>query len=319
MNSVINWPALVSQLLDILLALLLAPAYSGWLTCCRARLQQRSAPSLWQPYWNLGKLMLKEPVIADRATALFHLVPYLVFAALTLAAGIVPLLTSQLILAPMADAIALVGLFSLVRVFMALAAMDTGTAFGSLGARREMLMGFLAEPALLSVFFTVALMTSSTSLATIVQTLLHRPFEIYPSLAFAGVAFVMVFLAENGRIPVDNPTTHLELTMIHEAMLLEYSGRHLALMEWGQSLKLLVYTAIGCALFLPWGLAESPSVATLALAFLLLLLKLLLAGVAIAVLETASAKLRIFRVPEYLGMAFIFGVLGMFVHVLLET
>src|SRR2546429_7949852 len=142
---------------------------------------------------------------------------------------------------------------------MALAAVDIGTAFGTLGARREMFVGFLAEPALLMVLFTASLISGSTSLPTIVEALANRELAIYPSLAFAGVAFTMVSLAENARIPVDNPATHLELTMIHEALLLEYSGRHLALMEWAASLKLFAYSCIGIAIFFPLGIAEAHS------------------------------------------------------------
>ena len=168
-----------------------------------------------------------------------------------------PTLSTDLPLAPAADAIALVGLFALARVFISLAAMDVGTAFGTLGARREMLVGFLAEPALLMVLFSASLISKSTSLTTIVETLAHRELAIYPSLAFAGVAFTMVSLAENARVPVDNPATHLELTMIHEALILEYSGRHLALIEWAASLKLFAYSCIGLALFFPWGVAEA--------------------------------------------------------------
>ena len=176
---------------------------------------------------------------------------------MVLASAIVPTLSTDLPLAPAADAIALVGLFALARVFISLAAMDIGTAFGTLGARREMLIGFLAEPALLMVLFSASLISKSTSLPTIVETLAHRELAIYPSLAFAGVAFTMVSLAENARVPVDNPATHLELTMIHEAMILEYSGRHLALIEWAASLKLFAYSCIGLALFFPWGVAEA--------------------------------------------------------------
>jgi hypothetical protein len=168
-----------------------------------------------------------------------------------------PTLSTDLPLSPAADAIALVGLFALARVFISLAAMDVGTSFGTLGARREMLIGFLAEPALLMVLFSASLISKSTSLTTIVETLAHRDLAIYPSLAFAGVAFTMVSLAENARVPVDNPATHLELTMIHEAMILEYSGRHLALLEWAASLKLFAYSCIGLALFFPWGVAEA--------------------------------------------------------------
>ena len=198
---------------------------------------------------------MKDAVVAANASPIFRLAPYIVFGAMCCAAAIVPSLATDLPFARAADAIALVGLFALARVFMALAAMDIGTAFGSLGARREMFVGFLAEPALLMVLFTASLISGSTSLPTIVDTLAHRELAIYPSLAFAGVAFTMVSLAENARIPIDNPATHLELTMIHEAMLLEYSARHLALIEWAAALKLFNYSCIGLALFFPFGIA----------------------------------------------------------------
>ena len=221
-------------------------------------------------------------------------------------------------LAPAADAIALVGLFALARVFISLAAMDVGTAFGTLGARREMLVGFLAEPALLMVLFSASLISNSTSLTTIVETLAHRELAIYPGLAFAGVAFVMVSLAENARIPVDNPTTHLELTMIHEALILEYSGRHLALVEWAASLKLFAYSCIGLALFFPWGVAQAHEPLAMLLALPVLVLKLAVGGFLLALLETVSAKLRIFRVPEFLGTAFLLSVMAMLVQLLLS-
>jgi hypothetical protein len=191
---------------------------SGWVNQWRAWLQNRSAPSLWQPYRVLHKLFNKESVVADNASRLFRTAPYVVFGCMLLACAIVPTLSTDLPLAPAADAIALVGLFALARVFISLAAMDLGTAFGTLGARREMLIGFLAEPALLMVLFSASLISKSTSLTTIVETLAHRELTIYPGLAFAGVAFTMVSLAENARVPVDNPATHLELTMIHEAL-----------------------------------------------------------------------------------------------------
>jgi formate hydrogenlyase subunit 4 len=182
-----------------------------------------------------------------------------------------------------------------------------------------MLVASLAEPALLMVFFTPALISQSTALTTIVETLAHRELTLYPSLAFAAVAFVMLLLAENARVPVDNPSTHLELTMIHEAMILEYSARHLALMEWAAALKLMTYTAIGIALFVPWGIAAAGDWRMLPGAILALLVKLLVAGAALATLEMVSAKMRIFRVPEFLGMAFLLAVLGMLTRILLGS
>ncbi|MEO8310969.1 MAG: NADH-quinone oxidoreductase subunit H [Caldimonas sp.] len=307
----------ISQLLEIALALLLAPLLIGWINQWRAWLQNKSSPGLLQPYRLLHKLFNKESVVAEHASPLFRVAPYIVFSSMLLASAIVPSLSTDLPLSPAADAIALVGLFALARVFISLAAMDIGTAFGGLGARREMLIGFLAEPALLMVLFSASLIPKSTSLATIVETLAHRDLAIYPSLAFAGVAFVMISLAENARVPVDNPVTHLELTMIHEALILEYSGRHLALLEWAASLKLFAYSCLGIALFFPWGVAEAHDPLALVLALPALVLKLAIGGALLALLETASAKMRIFRVPEFLGTAFMLAVIGVLVHILL--
>ena len=309
----------VSQLLEIAIALTLAPLLLGWVNQCRAWLQNRSAPPLLQPYRLLHKLFSKDTVLAERASPLYRSAPYIVFGCTALACAIIPTLSTDLPLSPAADAIALVGLFALARVFISLAAMDVGTAFGSLGARREMLIGFLAEPALLMVLFTASLISTSTSLTTIVETLAHRELAIYPSLALAGVAFTIVSLAENARIPVDNPATHLELTMIHEALILEYSGRHLALLEWAAALKLFAYSCIGLALFLPWGVAQAATPLALLLAVPALIAKLALGGAALAFLETVSAKMRIFRVPEFLATAFMLAVLAMLVRILLGS
>jgi len=314
-----NVYALFAQLLELVIALLLAPLLTGWVNQCRAWLQNRSAPPLLQTYYTLSKLFHKDVLIAHNASSLFRAAPYIIFACMALASAIVPTLSTELIFAPAADAIALVGLFALARVFIALAGMDVGTSFGSMGSRREMLVGFLAEPALLMVFFTASLISQSTSLSTIVDTLAHSEFAIYPSLAFAGVAFTMVSLAENARVPIDNPTTHLELTMIHEAMILEYSGRHLALIEWASSLKLFAYSCLGLALFFPFGIPATAEPAALSFALVILVVKLAMGGAALALIETLNAKLRIFRAPEFLGTAFLLAVLAMLVHLLLEA
>lgn len=307
----------LAQLLEIVISIVLAPLLSGWVNVWRAWLQNKSAPSFWQPYHMLHKLLNKESVVADNASPLFRATPYVVFGCMALACSIIPTLSTDLPLAPAADAIALVGLFALARVFISLAAMDVGTAFGTMGARREMLIGFLAEPALLMVLFSASLISHSTSLATIVETLAHRELAIYPGMAFAGVAFTMVSLAENARVPVDNPATHLELTMIHEALILEYSGRHLALLEWAASLKLFAYSCIGLALFIPWGVGEANAPLSVLLALPALVFKLLLGGCLLALLETVNAKMRIFRVPEFLATAFLLAVIGLLVHLLL--
>jgi formate hydrogenlyase subunit 4 len=309
---------LASQLFQSLLAVLLAPLMLGWINQCRAWLQNRTGPGMLQPYRVLRKLFVKDALLAHNASPLFRLTPYVVFGCMVLAASIVPVLATDLPFSPAADVIALVGLFALARVFMALAAMDIGTAFGSMGARREMLIACLAEPALLMVFFTPSLISGSTALTNIVETLAHSSLALYPSMAFAAIAFLMVMLAENARVPIDNPATHLELTMIHEAMILEYSARHLALIEWANAIKLTIYSAIGIALFLPWGIARAGEWLMMPLAILAFVAKMAAAGAGLALLETVSAKMRIFRAPEFLGMAFMLAVLGMLTHFLLE-
>src|SRR5687768_12786232 len=309
---------MATQALQLVAAVAAAPLFAGWISMCRAWLQNRSAPSLWLPYRSIRKLFHKDAVIAGNASPLFRLSPYVVFGTMVLAAAIIPSMSTRLPFTVAADAIALVGLLATARVFMSLAAMDVGTAFGTLGARREMMVGFLAEPALLMVIFVASLISATTALPVISARLATQAIGLYPSLAFTAVAFTLVLLAENARIPVDNPATHLELTMIHEAMLLEYSARHLALMEWAAALKLFNYACIGFALFLPWGVSTGDSGPGALLASIpVLAAKLAVAGAALALIETLSAKLRVFRAPEFLATAFLFAVLGLLVHLLL--
>jgi formate hydrogenlyase subunit 4 len=314
--SAFDW---IAQILGIVAVVSAAPLFLGWVNQWRAWLQNKSAPSILLPYRGIRKLFHKDAVIAANASPLFRLAPYVVFGAMVTAAAIIPSLATRLPFTQAADAIALVGLFATARVFVSLAAMDVGTAFGTLGARREMMIGFLAEPALLMVIFVASLISATTALPRISELLATQSLALHPSLAFTAVAFTMVLLAENARIPIDNPATHLELTMIHEAMLLEYSARHLALMEWAAALKLLNYVCIGFALFIPWGMTTSHAPFGLAAALLFLVAKLAVAGIGIALIETVSAKLRVFRAPEFLATAFLFAVLGLLVRLLLGT
>jgi formate hydrogenlyase subunit 4 len=311
----IEW---LTQTLAVVAALAAAPLFLGWINQCRAWLQNRSAPNILQPYRGLLKLFHKDAVLAESVSPLFRVAPYIVFATMVTAAAIIPSTGTRLPFASAADAIALVGLFATARVFLSLAAMDVGSAFGTLGARREMMVGFLAEPALLMIIFVASLISATTALPVISERLATQSLGLYPSLAFTSVAFTMVLLAENARIPVDNPSTHLELTMIHEAMMLEYSARHLALMEWAAALKLFNYACIGFALFVPWGAAMGEAgPEALLVSVPLLAVKLLFAGAGLALIETVSAKLRVFRAPEFLATAFLFAVLGLLVHLLL--
>ncbi|NCO52881.1 MAG: formate hydrogenlyase [Deltaproteobacteria bacterium] len=296
----------------------LAPLLAGWIKWLKCRLQSRSGPPLWQPYRDLMRLFGKQVLLAESASPIFRLAPYVVFSVTALAGSVIPMLAVGLPTSALADAIVLVGFFALGRFFLALAGMDVGTAFGGMGSSREMTIASLAEPAMLLGVFTLAMTVRSTNLSTMVSFLLVSEFQIYPSFVFAAMGLVLVAVAETGRIPVDNPATHLELTMIHEAMILEYTGRHLALMEWAAMLKLLIYMVLLTNLFCPWGLAQDLRLAPLALGLVSVMAKLLVLGIALALAETGLAKMRLFRVPQYLGLAFILCLLGMLSHVVLE-
>jgi len=298
----------ISQLLEIVIAVALAPLLTGWVNQWRAWFQNKTAPSLWQPYRMLHKLFNKESIVADHASRLFRIAPYVMFGCMVLACAIIPTLSTYLPLAPAADAIALVGLFALARVFISLAAMDIGTAFGTMGARREMLFGFLAEPALLMVLFSASLISQSTSLATIVETLAHRELAIYPGLAFAGVAFTMVSLAENARVPVDNPATHLELTMIHEVMVLDHGGPDLAFILYGASVKLLLFAAVFVRIAMPTA-TDSPTTA-----LLVGVAGIALVGIVIGCVESCMARLRLSRIPVLVGGALVLSTVAIAVH-----
>ena len=306
------------ELLQLLLLIGLSPAFAGWVKVVKCRLQGRSAPGILQPYRDIRRLFIKDVVLAENASWIFRFTPYLAFGVTVLAGGIIPLVSVDLPLAATADIIALVMLFAIIRFFTALAGMDIGTAFGGMGASREMMISSLAEPAMLMAVFTVSLASSSTSLTQMVTTMGQGQFMIRPSLAFALIAFIMIALAETGRIPVDNPATHLELTMIHEAMILEYSGRYLALIEWAGMMKLVLFFSLGIAAFCPWGIASGGDPAALALGVALFVVKLMLGGVIMVLIETGMAKMRIFRVSEYLGSAFLLATLGMIAFFILE-
>lgn len=296
----------------------LAPLLTGWVRKAKARLQNRRGPSIIQPYRDLRKLLTKDVHVAHTASPLFRVAPYIVFVSTWLAAITVPILVVDLPTSAVADMIVLVGLLALGRFFLALAGMDVGTAFGGMGASREMLISALAEPALLMAVFTLAMQAHSTNLSTIVTHQIELGLALKPSLMFALAALSLVAIAETGRIPVDNPATHLELTMVHEAMLLEYSGRHLALMEWAAQVKLMLYGALIVAIFFPWGMTKIVDVDGVMIALVATVGKLALLGVVLAAAETVLAKARLFRVPTLLNFALLLGLLGLLSHVILE-
>lgn len=302
---------LFAQGVQMFLVLFAAPLLSGWIRKVRARLLRRQGPDLVQPYRDLWRLLRKEPVLAENASWLFRTVPYVVFTTIWIAAALVPTYATGLLFGWATDLIALVAFLGFARFALALAGMDVGTSFGGIGSSREMMIASLAEPAMLLVVFTVALLAGSTQLSAIAEFLLHEPVGLRVSLALALLALLMVAIAENARIPVDNPTTHLELTMVHEAMVLEYSGRHLALIEAASALKLTAYLSLVACLFFPFGMITSGSSALLYPSGILAwIAKMAVLGAALAGFETAIAKMRVFRVPEFLGGALVLGFLG---------
>jgi formate hydrogenlyase subunit 4 len=296
---------------EMLLVLLLAPALVGLIRKVKARLLRRRGAPIVQPYRDLLRLLRKEVVLAENASWLFRVTPYLIFAATWVAAALVPTFATGLLFSWSADLIAIIALLASARFFLALAGMDVGTSFGGIGSSREMMIASLAEPAMMMIVFTLALIAGSTQLSTIAGFMQSGEAGLRVSLGLALIALVMVAIAENARIPVDNPATHLELTMVHEAMVLEYSGRHLALIEFAAALKLLLYVSLIACIFIPWVLAQPDGSATAALVGAgAYLAKLAVGGVLLAVFETAIAKMRVFRVPEFLGVALMLGLLG---------
>jgi len=283
-------------IIQTLLFIIVAPLYTGFVKFIKCLLQNRKSPPIWQPYLNLFKLFRKEVLIATTTSQLFRFAPYIVF-------GITVFICA---LIPFADVIVIVGLFALARFFLALAGMDAGTVFGGMGSSREMLISAIAEPALLMVFFSVAMTAGSTNLAVIINQLTLHNLLLQPSIIFAAIGFILVALAETGRIPVDNPDTHLELTMIHEAMILEYSGRYLAFIEWASQLKFLLYAVIFIDIFSPCG-------------FGMLFIKLTILAIILGMTEISLAKLRLFSVPYFLNIAFIFGLLAVLIHIIIEV
>ncbi len=302
--------ALLLQLGQVGLVLLVAPAVSGMIRKMKARLQRRIGPPVLQPYRDLRRLIGKDVVLADNTSWFFRMAPYLIFAATWVAAALVPTFQTGLMFSWSGDMIAIVALLGVARFLQAAAAIDTGTSFGGIGASREVMIASLAEPAMIMVTFTVALVAGSSQLSTIAEFMLHSV-GLRVSLGMALVALVIVALAENARIPVDNPATHLELTMVHEAMVLEYSGRHLAMIELAGSLRLLLYISLIACIFFPVGLVVSGAgFLAYAAALGAYGMKLVIASVFLATFEMSIAKMRVFRVPSLLGIALMLGLLG---------
>jgi formate hydrogenlyase subunit 4 len=302
---------LAIQGIQMLLVLALAPLLTGFVRKVKAQLLRRKGPPLLQPYRDLLRLMRKEVVLAENASWLFRVIPYLIFAATWVAAALVPTFATGLMFSWSADLIAIVALLGSVRFFLALAGMDVGTSFGGIGSSREVMIASLAEPAMIMMVFTLALIAGSTQLSTVADFMLSPAVGLRVSLGLALIALVLVAIAENARVPVDNPATHLELTMVHEAMILEYSGRHLAVIELAAYLKLLLYMSLLACLFVPWGLAPAGApAAALLVGAAAYVIKLAVGGFLLALFETSIAKMRVFRVPDFLGAALMLGLLA---------
>lgn len=302
---------LVTQGAQMVLVLLLAPLLTGFVRKVKARLLRRRGASLIQPYRDLYRLLHKEVVLAENASWLFRVTPYLIFAATWVAASLIPTFATGLIFNWTADLIVIIALLASARFFLALAGMDVGTSFGGIGSSREVMIATLAEPAMLLIVFILALVAGSTQLSTVAAFMASPDVGLRVSLGLALIGLIIVAIAETGRIPVDNPATHLELTMVHEAMVLEYSGRHLALIEIAASLKLLLYMSLIVGLFTPWGMSGAGAGAGLvAVGIATYLAKLAVGGFLLSLFETAFAKMRVFRVPDFLGAALMLGLLG---------
>lgn len=305
--------AIILVLAQMVVLLAVSPFIVGLIRKVKARLQLRRGATVFQPYQDLAKLFRKQPVVSTTTSWIFSATPYLLFAT-TLAAGLlVPVFASKTPLSFAGNIIALVYLLALGTFFLILAGLDAGSAFGGMGSSREAIVASLTEPAMILSIFAIALTAGSTNLSTIVhKTALLEGVAIDPSPhLMALAALFIVAIAETGRVPVDNPATHLELTMIHEAMILEYSGRYLALVEWASGLKLLVFLTLIANVFAPWGIATTGEPAAFGIGLATYLVKVSGLAVLIAVLESMFAKLRLFRVTDLLGVAFILALLGL--------
>ena len=308
---ILGLTAILTQLLHLLLVLAMAPVLVGLVRLVKARLMGRRGPALLQPWRDLAKLLRKRPVLAVGATEISRAAPYMACAATLLAAALVPSFAQGMLLAPLADLLLLAGLLALARVALALAGMDVGTAFGGMGAARELSFSAFAEPVLLLCILVLAMIAGTTNLDAMILAFREGGVGLRVSLALIAVALLAVGLVENARMPADNPATHLELTMVHEAMILEASGRHLALWELQAALKLLVWMALLSAVFMPWGIAPAGGgpVAWL-LGLVIWLGKITALAVALAAFESAIAKMRVFRIPEFLGVALLLAALA---------
>jgi formate hydrogenlyase subunit 4 len=312
---------LAINLLQLAYVVLLAPLATGVLNRMKERLQGKAGPSIFQPYYDLRKLFAKDEIVSQHSSWIFRAAPYVAFIAPLLVTLLIPVLTDfPLYMAFMADMVGVGFILALSGLFIALAAVDTANPYGAMGASRTRMVGFLVEPVFMMIFFAVAYTANSTIPYIVQQQWVSSPAAFFePAHLLLVVAMFMIVLAETGKIPVDNPSGDFELAMIDEAKNLEYSGRGAALMRWAGSMKLVVLlTVLLNVLLAPWGLATQPYIGAALLAVPLIALKMLLALVVLAVIEVSFAKLRLFRIPEFLGAAFAVAAIAMIARVFLS-
>jgi len=295
---------LTLDILQVLILILGAPLVRAIVARLKARLQRRRGSSVWRPYAELFKLLCKEELVPPTSSAVFRVAPMVLFGATVCAAGFVPVVHASALLGSRGDFFLFVYVLALGRFFLSLGGLDGGSAFGGMGASREALISSLAEAPFLLGLVAIAVLAARADIAGMVAwTLGQNVFNISAVHILALTSLAMVTLAETGRMPVDNPTTHLELTMIHEGMVLEYSGPSLALIEWASAIKLHTLLALLIALFFPWGMASSGAAWGIAVALLLYCAKVAVLMILLSVIESAVAKLRMYLVPDFLGVA----------------
>jgi formate hydrogenlyase subunit 4 len=313
-------PAIFFGIFQIIIILALSPLISGIIKKAKAFFQIRKGPGIFQPYYDIAKLFRKDSVVSQNVSWIFHAAPIISFSAVLTAGLLIPIYITRLPLGFAGDLIAVVYLFALARFFTALASLDAGSSFGGMGGSREMFVAAMVEPALMLSIFAVALNVGSTNLSYISQTVSGMGIDaLSPYQILAFVALFLIAIAETGRIPVDNPSTHLELTMIHEAMILEYSGKQLAIVELGTMAKQLLVFSLLANIFFPWGIASAGAgIGALAFALVVYILKIVIIGVTMAAVETSTAKWRLFRLPDLLSISLMFSFLSLVSYIIVK-
>ena len=301
---------IVVGLIQVLVIIALSPLVTGIIRKTKARTQKRIGASVLQPYYDILKLIRKDEVVSDQSSWVFRACPWVNFVAITTAAFFIPVFLVYTPFGLVGDLLLVIGLFALARFFTMLAGLDVASSFGGLGSSREMMISVLLEPALFLSIFVVAITYGGTNLSTLISSSSNSSFLPHPQIIFAAIGMFIIILGETGRLPFDNPATHLELTMVHEAMILEYSGKSLALMEWSQSIKQIILFTLMVNIFIPWGISPSTSVTTLAAGFLMFVAKISLFGILVAFLESSVAKWRLFRIPDLVAIAIASSMIG---------